>query len=298
MDLTEAGQVVVLGDGVRRLLAPNPSAFTGPGTNTYLLGDGRAMAVIDPGPDVATHLDAILSAIGPGQVSHILVTHPHSDHSALTPALAAATGAQVYGFGPAGSGRSAQMRRLAAFAEIGGGEGSDATFSPDICLSHGDIITGDGWQLETLHCPGHMSEHLCFAMQNLLFSGDHVMGWSTSLVSPPDGDMAAYMATLEHLARRKWARFLPGHGAVIDDPATRLAELAAHRRRREAAILAALRSEPLTLAEITARVYADVAPALRPAAARNAFAHLVDLVEKGQVMAAPDLTPAATFGAQ
>lgn len=292
----KAGQPVDLGHGITRILAPNPSAMTGQGTNTYLVGMGTGIAVIDPGPDVSAHLEAILAWLQPDQfISHILVTHPHADHSSLVPALVAATGAPVLGFGPAGSGRSPRMQALTSVADMGGGEGSDSTFSPDQRLAHGDVVTGDGWQLKVLHCPGHMAEHLCLALGDQLFSGDHVMGWSTSLVSPPDGDMGAYMASLEMLGRQSWSRFLPGHGPIINDPAARLAELVAHRRAREAAILSTLTAEPQTLPSLTALVYADTAPALHPAAARNAFAHLVDLADKGRVIATPSLSPKATF---
>ena len=283
-------------DVARYVLAPNPSALTGPGTNTYILGSGTSVAVIDPGPDIASHHDAILAALRPGQhVSHILVTHPHRDHSALAARLSAATGAPVLAFGIAGSGRSARMRRLAEQTEPGGGEGRDAGFIPDQRLAHGDIVAGDGWHLEVLHCPGHMAEHLCFAFGDVLFSGDHVMAWSSSLISPPDGDMGDYMASLALLARRPWQKFLPGHGDPVNAPAARLAELSAHRRAREAAILDVIAKGPATLAEITARVYADTPTSLHAAAARNAFAHLVDLVDKGRVAADPTLGPLAMF---
>ncbi len=291
-----AGERVDVGRGIARILAPNPSPMTGPGTNTYLLGQGADVAVIDPGPAIEAHLRAILAAIGIGQqISHILVTHPHADHSALAPALAAATGAPVLGFGPAGSGRSPRMRALAALLDPGGGEGVDATFAPDRRLAHRASVAGDGWQVDVLHMPGHMAEHLCFAAGDQLFSGDHVMGWSTSLVSPPDGDMGAYMASLERLRRQGWARFLPGHGPVVEDPTLRLRELVAHRLAREAAIQSALTAGPLRLAAITVRVYADTPAALHPAAARNAFAHLIDLTDKGRIVAIPALTPDAVF---
>jgi glyoxylase-like metal-dependent hydrolase (beta-lactamase superfamily II) len=270
--------------------------MTGPGTNTYLVGAGTGIAVIDPGPGIPAHLDAIRAFLGPGQqVSHILVTHPHADHSSLAPALAAATGAPVLGFGPAGSGRSPRMQALASAADMGGGEGSDVTFCPDRRLGHGDVVTGDGWQIKALYCPGHMAEHLCLALGDQLFSGDHVMGWSTSLISPPDGDMGAYMASLQMLGQQVWSRFLPGHGHVIGNPAKRLAELVAHRHLREAAILSALTNGSQTLSAVTARVYADTPAALHPAAARNAFAHLVDLADKGHVIATPELTPKAIY---
>ncbi len=290
------GQPVNLGSGITRILAPNPSPMTGPGTNTYLVGMSAGIAVIDPGPSVTAHLDAILASLGPRQhVSHILVTHPHLDHSGLAPALAAATSAPVFGFGPAGSARSPRMNDLAACGDLGGGEGRDAGFAPDRRVAHDDVIIGEGWQINVLHCPGHMAEHLCFAFGDQLLSGDHVMGWSTSLVSPPDGDMGAFMASLAQLLQQRWSRFLPGHGSVIEDPAARLDELVAHRLARAAAILSAVTGGARTLAEITALVYADTPPALHAAAARNAFAHLIDLVDKGRILATPSLTTAAMF---
>lgn len=281
--------------GLRRVVAPNPSPLTYRGTNTWIVGQGR-VAVIDPGPDDPAHLSAILAALMSGEtVSHILVTHAHADHSPLARALSAATGAPVLGFGPALAGRSAVMQRLAAEGLAGGGEGLDAGFQPDILLSDGETVTGQGWALQAIHTPGHFAGHLAFAWGNRLFSGDLVMGWSTSLVSPPDGDMGDYMASLARLAARDWQRFYPGHGNPVEMPAARLSELAAHRRAREAAILAALAEGPLHLGPLTARVYADTPPALHPAAARNAFAHLIDLATRGRVTAAPALSPAARF---
>ena len=282
-------------DGVviRRVLAPNPSAMTHTGTNTWIVGQG-AVAVIDPGPALAAHLVAIMAALAPGEtVSHILVTHAHADHSALAPALRAATGAPVLAFGTATAGRSA---RMAAFAGMpGGGEGLDHGFAPDIPLADGDQVNGSGWYLTALHTPGHIGGHLCFALGEQLFSGDHVMGWAPSLVSPPDGDMAAYMASLRHLATGPWTRLLPGHGDPVDDPAARIAALLSHRRGREAQILQALSGGPLTLPALVAVVYAHTLPALHPAASRNALAHLIDLADRHLVTATPTLSPAATF---
>lgn len=293
--MTEAEQVLTFGPGLRRVLAPNPSALTGPGTNTWIVGQGE-VAVIDPGPALSTHLSAILAALGPDErVARILVTHAHLDHSALAPALAQATGAPVLGFGPATAGRSAVMQALAAAGQAGGGEGADTAFAPDALLVDGDRLTVGGADLRVLHLPGHFAGHLGFGWGDRLFCGDHVLGWASTLVSPPDGDMGAYMASLARLAGEDWACLYPGHGDPITDPARRLAELAAHRRDREAAILAALAPGPASLAGITARVYADTPPALHPAAARNAFAHLVDLVARHRVTARPVLSPAAIF---
>ena len=281
--------------GLRCVRAANPSPFTGAGTNTWIVGEG-GVAVIDPGPRDPSHLSAILGALTAGEwIAKIIVTHAHLDHSALAGDLARQTGAPVLGFGPPDAGRSATMARLAAEGLAGGGEGVDLTFLPEVPLADGDDVVGGGWRLEALHTPGHFAGHLCLAWGDRLFSGDLVMGWATSLVSPPDGDMAAYMASLQRLGRARWSRLYPGHGAPVEDPAARLAELIAHRQRREAVILDTLAQGPLTLAALTARVYADTPPALHPAAARNAFAHLIALCEQGQVIATPTLAESALF---
>ena len=194
---------------IRSLLAPNPSPLTGAGTNTWIVG-ATALAVIDPGPVDPAHLAAILDAIGPGQhVSHILVTHAHRDHSALAPRLAASTGAPILAFGTATAGRSPLMANLAPSLPTQG-EGLDTGFAPDQRLGDGDTLSGPDWSLSALHTPGHLGGHLCLALGDTLFSGDHVMGWSTSIVSPPDGDMGAYMTSLQRLQARDWHRFLPG----------------------------------------------------------------------------------------
>lgn len=292
---SDVAAVDALPSGLRAVAAGNASTMTGPGTTTYLLGETE-IAVIDPGPDDPAHLQAILAALPPGaRVTAILVSHPHLDHSALAPALAHATGAPVQAFGPAGSGRTALMRRLAAEGLEGGGEGVDRGFRPDLTLAEGDRVTGAGWALEVLHMPGHMGEHLCFAWGDVLFSGDHVMGWAPSLVSPPEGDMGAYMAGLARLQARDWRLMLPTHGPAIRDPAARLAELVAHRRGREAQILAAVRAGAEDLAQITARAYPGLAAALLPAASRNALAHLIDLAERSLITADPLPLPQARF---
>lgn len=280
--------------GLRRVLAANPSPMTGPGTTTFLLGQG-AVTVIDPGPDDPAHLAAILGALAPGEhVAAILVSHPHLDHSALVPALQRATGAPTLGFGPAGSGRSALNDRLAA-AGLTGGEGVDAAFVPDRRLANGDVIDTAAGPLTALHTPGHMGAHLAFAWGDVLFSGDHVMGWAPSLVSPPEGDMGAYMASLARLAAHDWRLILPAHGAPIANPAARLAELTAHRLGRETRVLAALAAGHATLPAITAAAYAGTDPALLPAASRNALAHLIDLASRNLVGADPLPLPGARF---
>lgn len=280
---------------IRTVRAPNPSPLTGSGTNTYLLGQGE-VAVIDPGPAIDRHLDAILAALDAGErITHILVTHPHLDHSALAPRLSRATGAPVLGFGTATSGRSPRMTALASAGMTSGGEGLDLDFCPDLVLTDGDIVASGGWSLRALHTPGHLGAHLCFDAGEVLFSGDHVMGWSTSVVSPPDGDMTDYMASLRRLQTGNWNRFLPGHGDEVSAPAARLGELLDHRMDREAQILAALAEGAADSAALAARIYKDIPPRLLPAARRNVLAHLIDLQAKGCISTPEIPGPDAIF---
>ena len=275
-------------DGLRMCLAPNPGPMTARGTVTYLLG-GRDIAVIDPGPADAGHLEAILGVVpAGGRISAILVTHTHRDHSALAPDLAARTGAPVYGFGDARAGRSAAMEALAGRLKLGGGEGVDTGFQPDRPLLHGERLSGEGWTLEALHTPGHMSNHICLAWPEggAIFTGDHVMGWASTFVSPPDGDMAAYLHSLDLLLTRAEQFYLPAHGEPITDGPARVRELIAHRRMREDMILQALANGPADLAALTAEVYADTPAAMHPAAARNLLAHLLKLMDEGHVTCA------------
>ena len=269
------------------LRAPNPGAFTGTGTNTYLLGRDQVV-IVDPGPDLPAHLEAILAAVRGRKVTAILITHAHLDHTALVPRLAALTGAEVLAYGDAFAGISPQMQELAAQG-LTGGEGSDLAFAPDRLVQDGEVLTLAGVTIGVLHTPGHMGNHICLSLGCVLLTGDHVMGWSTSIVSPPEGDMAAYMTSLHKLTRenerRTWQRFLPGHGEPVTDPAGRLAELTAHRKAREAAILDALKAGPATPSELAARIYTTTAPALLPAAMRNVLAHLIDLQSQSRVRA-------------
>lgn len=273
------GEVQLLAPGLRLVLAPNPSPMTFRGTNSYVLGEG-AVAVIDPGPADPAHLRALLAALAPGErVSHILVTHAHLDHSPLARPLAEATGAPVLAFGSATAGRSAAMARLAAKG-LAGGEGVDAGFAPDVVLRDGAEVEGDGWRLRALHTPGHFGNHMSFLWGDAVFAGDTVMGWSSSLVSPPDGDMGAYMASLDRLAELGARRLYAGHGDPVADPAARIAALAAHRRAREAAIREALAAGPADAGTLARRIYTDTPAPLLPAATRNVIAHLLDLMEK------------------
>lgn len=289
-----AGQRHDLAPGLAMVLAPNAGPMTYTGTNTYLLGE-ETLAVIDPGPDDPAHLAALLAAIGGRQVSHILLTHSHLDHSPLARLLAAQTGAPVLGFGPSEAGRSPVMTALARQGLAGGGEGIDRDFMPDETLADGAVITGAGWELTALHTPGHIGNHMCFAWGDAVFTGDHVMGWASSLVSPPDGDLSDFMTSCARLAGLDALVFYPGHGAPVTDPAARLDCLMTHRRAREAQILAQLATGPQAVEPLTAAIYTDTARALLPVAERNVFAHLVDLHSRGLVRADPVLSRAATF---
>ena len=291
------GAPQVMAPLLRRVLAPNPSPMTYRGTNTYLLGD-RQIAVIDPGPNDAAHLQAILAALEPEQeISHIFVTHSHKDHSPLAAPMSKATGAPVLAFGGADAGRSYVMKRLAANAMLGGGEGVDKQFSPDMQVSEGDRFETEDWSLEVLHTPGHIGNHICLAWKDSCFVGDHVMGWASSLVSPPDGDLTDFMASCARLSARQWETFFPGHGEVIRAPNDRLSWLISHRLAREAAILDALTGAEMTVRALTAIVYQDTPAHLLPAAQRNVIAHLVDLMGKSMVLSSAGLHENALFSA-
>lgn len=287
--------VIELEAGLRLVRAANASPMTYTGTNTYIVGTGT-VAVIDPGPADPLHLREIFSALEHGEtVSHIFVTHSHRDHSPLARMLAEETGAPVLAFGTHEDGRSPVMQRLAAAGLAGGGEGIDEAFQPDIRLADGDVVQGGDWALEALWTPGHIANHLCFAWGDAVFTGDHVMGWASSLVSPPDGDLTAFMASCRKLTTRSDRVFYPGHGEPVSDPAGRLTWLIAHRETREAEILSGLSDGPKPIPQLARAIYTDVEPALLPAAQRNVFAHLIDLNQRGLVSAEPSLGWTATF---
>ncbi|APE43257.1 MBL fold metallo-hydrolase [Sulfitobacter alexandrii] len=289
------GDAIELEPGLRRIVAPNPSPMTYRGTNTYILGT-TDLAVIDPGPPDEAHLQAILDAVKAGQrISHVIVTHSHLDHSPLARPLADRTGAQVLGFGGPLAGRSAIMERLARSGPMGGGEGIDHGFVPDRTLTDGEMVEAEGWTLEVLHTPGHLGNHISLGWNDACFTADHVMGWASSLVSPPDGDLTDFMASCARLAARDWRVFYPGHGAPVTDPAARLDWLTGHRLSREAAILEALGDGPADAATLAARIYADTPAALLPAATRNVLAHLVDLTQKSRIAPTGALQADATF---
>ena len=258
----EYGIVAQVSPLIRRVVARNPSAFTLHGTGTYIVGHGE-VAVIDPGPDDPAHIDALLRALDGETVSHIVVTHTHRDHSPAAAALKAATGAPTFGFGPHGSGRPG--------AEGEGQdveEGADRAFTPDVRVGDGEVIDGKGWRLEAVYTPGHTSNHLCFALpeEEALFPGDHVMGWSTTIVSPPDGDMRRYVESLAKLTRRRDRVYWPTHGPSFTKPQDFVRGLIRHREARERQILDCLARGIRTIPEMVAVIYREVPQLLHPAA--------------------------------
>ncbi|WP_380051870.1 MBL fold metallo-hydrolase [Falsihalocynthiibacter sp. SS001] len=289
-----AGKPEQLEQGITRVIAPNPSPMTYWGTNSYLVGE-TSVVVIDPGPADEAHLAALLGAIDGRDVAAILITHSHRDHSPLAARLRQETGAKVYAFGPSTAGRSERMNALAQSARVAGGEGVDATFAPDIELKDNEVFRWKGNEITALHTPGHFCNHLSFRYRDTLFSGDHVMGWASTLISPPDGDLAQYRNSIKKLQGQNLKRFLPGHGAPIDSPEERVAELLAHRNDREAKILVALNTIPQSIPAITRAVYTDTPKALLPAAERNTFAHLIDLYDKNTVFASNPLSFTSHF---
>lgn len=294
MQRPKAGMPIRLEDRVRLVLAPNSGAMTHWGTNTYVLGEGH-LAVIDPGPDSDAHFQSLMAATAGETITHILVTHAHADHSPLARRLSQATGASVLGFGAASDGRSDLMNQLAKDGLAGGGEGVDNDFCPDIKLQDGDTVASENWSINVLHTPGHFAGHLSFSFESKLFCGDHIMGWSSTLVSPPDGDIAAFMSTSERLRGYGASRLYPGHGAPIDAVDARFEWLIEHRKSREASILRELSGDSRSLSDITKKAYTDVPAKVLPMASRNVFAHLIDLVGRNLVIAEPKLSMKAHF---
>jgi len=267
---------------VARLLAPNPSPFTYTGTQTYLVGGHDGLAVIDPGPDDPAHLAALEEAMGDAPVLAIACTHTHRDHSPAAAPLAARTGAPIIGCAPLtlADADEGSLRADAPF---------DTTYAPDRVLTDGESIAGPGWTLTALATPGHTSNHLCYALEDetastgVLFSGDHVMGWSTTVVAPPDGDMADYMASLAKLRARDDRVFYPAHGPAIERPHKLLRGMMGHRLQRERQILRLLGERPAPVAELVPAMYRAVDKVLWPAAGQSVLAHLIDLERRGRV---------------
>jgi glyoxylase-like metal-dependent hydrolase (beta-lactamase superfamily II) len=290
------GEAIAIAPGVRRVTAPNAGPYTFHGTNSFLVGEA-ALAVIDPGPDDPHHIEALMRAIGGARVEHILLTHAHRDHSGAARKLSALTGA------PVSAGRTTVAAD--ATADIGTESRTRAEFKPDVMLTDGALVRGQAFSLQALATPGHASDHFVFALldRDILFSGDHVMGWSTTVVAPPEGSMSDYMASLDRLIGRPEQLYLPGHGPEISAPHAHLRALKSHRRMRERAILEGLARGDRTIGELVVRIYRDVEPRLHGAAALSTLAHLEDLAARGLVESegAPRLDAryrvAATFSA-
>lgn len=270
------GENIQVSPLVHRVLAPNPGPFTFKGTGVYIIG-GDEVAVIDPGPDLPEHIEALKRALDGKRIGHILVTHTHSDHSPAAQPLKEWSGAKTYAFGPHGSGKAEDGIRIE--------EGGDRNFVPDIRIRDGETIAGAGYTIDCVFTPGHTSNHMCFALreEKALFTGDHVMGWSTTVVAPPDGDMAAYMASLRKLHARNDKTLWPTHGGPIRDPKPFLEAYIEHRLGREKQIIASLGDGIDTIPEIVARLYSDVDSRLHPAAARSVLAHLIQMTGDGRV---------------
>jgi glyoxylase-like metal-dependent hydrolase (beta-lactamase superfamily II) len=279
----EYGRPEAVSPLIRRVVAENPGPFTFRGTGTYIVGRGE-VAVIDPGPEDPAHLEALLAAIAGERVAAILTTHTHADHSPLAHPLSARTGAPVLG-------------RPAPGVDTGFDEADQAGFRPDRRLADGERIEGPGWTLESLATPGHASNHLAYALleENALFSGDHVMGWSTTVVSPPDGDMAAYLASLDAVAGRGFSTLWPTHGPPVTEVAPFLAAYRDHRLQRERQVLAELAAGRGRILEMVPRLYAEVPARLHPAAAHSLWAHLVKLVGEGAVESEGEPTLGAAY---
>ncbi len=278
----QPGEVVELRPGIRRITASNPGPMTFTGTNSYLIGTDR-LAVLDPGPQDETHLEVLLGAIGSAPVDAILVTHTHRDHSPLARAVKAATGAPILGAAPHRFARTVRDGDASLDVAV------DQDHAPDQVLDHGTQIEVGGAAMEVVATPGHTVNHLCFALpgDGVLFSGDHVMAWSTSLVAPPDGDMSAYLESLQTLLQRQDTLYLPGHGAKLNDPQSYVEALFAHRMGRESAILAALECDSLSVSSLVDRLYEGLDPRLRGAAGLSVLAHLERLESLGQASSIP-----------
>ena len=302
------GAVDEVGPRLRRVTAENPGKFTFRGTGTYIVGR-ESVAVIDPGPDDDAHVEALLAAVEGETVTHVLITHTHRDHSPASASLVAATGAVTCGFGPHPDspplpGLVESLAREKAEAEADGDdeadegdeqeEPGDTAFEPDVTLRHGDVVEGPGWQFEALHTPGHISNHLCYALTpgdgdaGGLFPGDHVMGWSTTIIPPPDGDLAAYLASLRLLLERDDPVYWPTHGPPIVDPLPYVRGLLAHRMARTDQIRACLAHGPATIKEMVAVMYADTPVELHKPAAFSVLSHMLHLLDTGEVTSEGD----------
>ncbi len=276
---------------VTRVLCENPSPYTYTGTSTYVVGNATDAAIIDPGPVMVNHGEALLDALGGKRLTHILVTHTHVDHSPLAGWLKQQTGAMIYGYGAHGSGRRGGL--VGEDVE----EGADKSFVPDEKLNDGDTLAGDGWTIQAVHTPGHTANHLCFMLreENILFVGDHIMGWATTVISPPDGDMRDYIKSLRKVAALEPERLAPTHGPWVENPNRFIRGIITHRKMREGQILKHLNETPQTITDLVARMYKDVDKRLHPAAARSVLAHMIAMVDDNRVTCCGEPTLDATY---
>lgn len=272
----EYGKVAQLSPLVQRVVANNPGPFTYTGTGVYIVGH-KNVAVIDPGPKTPEHIAALNSALEDRTVTHVLVTHHHIDHSPMAAPLAKQHGCKVYGYG--------QQARPPAGGEVRLEAGDDLLFKPDVEIRDGALFEGDGWTIDAIHTPGHTSNHMCFALreENTLFSGDHIMGWSTSVVSPPDGHMGDYLNSLNRVLERHFDIIRPTHGPAIENPQTFVSAYIAHRHAREEQICGALAGGLSSISDIVEKLYADIDKRLHPAAAHSVLSHLIHMRETGRV---------------
>ena len=282
------GRVDQLSPLIRRVIANNPGPFTFTGTGTYIVGHGE-VAVVDPGPLDDAHLDALVGAVAGERVTAIVITHSHLDHSPLAAPLKARTAATVYGRAVAHVHQPFEGPQL--------DDDDDLVFQPDVTVEDGDVISGPGWTLRALLTPGHASNHVCYALaeENALFSGDHVMGWSTTIVSPPDGDMTAYYASLERVRAENFATLWPTHGAPVTEPAPFIDAYRAHRLDRERQIVEQLAQGPRRISDMVPVMYAAVDKRLHPAASRSVLAHLQHMVRTGVVAADGEAGPGSSY---
>ena len=274
---------VKLQDELIRLTAPNPSPMTYTGTNTYILGR-KELIIIDPGPYSKTHLQNLIEIIPPNaKVSHILVTHSHLDHSELAPILSKKLNAPTFAFGTALDGQSNAMKKICKMGLVSESFGIDMDFVPDYFLQDKEKIISSEWEIVVHHTPGHLCNHVCYQYIDTLFTGDHVMEWSTSVISPPEGDVSQFINSCKEIKKLRCQKFYPGHGLPVENPNVRIAELIEHRKKREIEILNFLINKEATISEITKNVYLDIDQNLLSIASRNVKAHLVDLIIKKYV---------------
>ncbi len=278
------GEIEQLENDLVVITADNASPMTFTGTRTYILGIDN-LIVIDPGPDSEAHLISIMKYIGKRKVTDILLTHSHIDHSPLSRQLKIETGARIIGFGSADEARTSFMKKLSSSLNLGGEEGIDKDLALDKKIVEKQMLQLNNYSIEVVHTPGHLSNHVCFSLKErqILFSGDHVMGWATTLISPPDGDLGSFMNSLEKLLAREEVIYYPGHGKPLKEPRKMVLAQIKHRRDREKQILNSVSKISRTPSEIVDDVYVDLNPMLKAAATRNVLAHLIDLYERDKV---------------